>query len=339
MDNSTAAANCVWDDTDCQWELWGSKLLDVVYISVPLSQWSNIFIIIWTLMLAFSTKMGKRFPYFLLLFIIFLDSNFLTSHRKNEAFSAPFLQYDKSTKAQRVLRKNARKEELLKAREARKRLKKAQRAVLSLTRLKSLPKVAEAAAASTSETTTAEPETGETKDSKADAVQEAAPATVTAADEIELQDMTDKSSTGAITKALAEADEEIPVFSSFDHQIVDADNKAMSVVFGSFVLSLMYAASGSRIPLDYSDDPLLSLVSFLTFSMIGYFLLCLVIVVSSKILLFKVNVRKELLKGNLSVAVTMAGVCGATAINLRVSVFGPVGRLFFFLQPPSSQCK
>jgi hypothetical protein len=36
--------------------------------------------------------------------------------------------------------------------------------------------------------------------------------------------------------------------------------------------------------------------------------------------LFKVHVRKALLKGNLSVAITMGGICLATSINLRVRV-------------------
>lgn len=69
-----------------------------------------------------------------------------------------------------------------------------------------------------------------------------------------------------------------------------------------------------------ADDPLESLISFLTFSMIGYFLLCITFLATTKILLFKVHVRKALLKGNLSVAITMGGICLATSINLRVRV-------------------
>jgi uncharacterized membrane protein YjfL (UPF0719 family) len=94
----------------------------------------------------------------------------------------------------------------------------------------------------------------------------------------------------------------------------------MSVSFGSFVLSLTFAASGSRIPLDYADEALTSLRDFLLYSMLGYFLLCIVVVVTTKILLYKVDVRKELLVGNLSVAITIAGICVATAVNLRVSL-------------------
>lgn len=54
--------------------------------------------------------------------------------------------------------------------------------------------------------------------------------------------------------------------------------------------------------------------------MIGYFLLCITFLATTKILLFKVHVRKALLKGNLSVAITMGGICLATSINLRVRV-------------------
>ena len=58
--------------------------------------------------------------------------------------------------------------------------------------------------------------------------------------------------------------------------------------------------------------------------MIGYCLLCITVLATTKILLFKVQVRKALLKGNLSVAITVGGICIATSINLRVSVFACV---------------
>jgi uncharacterized membrane protein YjfL (UPF0719 family) len=114
----------------------------------------------------------------------------------------------------------------------------------------------------------------------------------------------------------------IPQFRSFDHQIVQSDNKAMSILYAGFVVSVMYAASGSRIPTDYTDDALESLTSFLVFSMIGYVLICVTVMLTSKLLLFKINVRHEILQGNLSVAVTVAGICLATSINLRASLMG-----------------
>jgi uncharacterized membrane protein YjfL (UPF0719 family) len=103
---------------------------------------------------------------------------------------------------------------------------------------------------------------------------------------------------------------------------VTADNKAMSILYTGFALSVMYAASGCRIPLDYDDEPMESLVDFLIYSTIGYFLLSTFVVLTAKILLFKVDIRRETLKGNLSVAITVAGICMATSITLRASLMG-----------------
>lgn len=290
MSNSTI---CDWNSA-CQWDIWGEQLTNVEYISIPLQQWSNLVIIIWTLFLSFSTKL---------------------------VFSLPFLMYDKSTKAKRNQVRKERKNNVQEKRLARRRLRKAQQTVLASVKMNLM------AAASNSKVAEEEgaPKAtgGEQKAGNADKVdQTEKPESVADAGDVELKSLDQDTSQETIESTLIKEDEEIPVFSSFDHQIVAGDNKAMSVVFGSFVLSLTYAASGSRIPLDYSDDPLESLVSFLTFSMIGYCLLCITFLATTKILLFKVDVRKALLKGNLSVAITMGGICIATSINLRVSLMG-----------------
>lgn len=235
-------------------------------------------------------------------------------------FSLPFLMYDRSTKAKRNQVRDERKKNVQEKRIARRRLRKAQKTVLASVKMNlmaaSKSKLAEADGAP-------EATAGEQKSDNADKVdQTKKPESVADAGDVELKSLDQDKSQETIETTLINEDAEIPVFSSFDHQIVAGDNKAMSVVFGSFVLSLTYAASGTRIPLDYSDDPLESLISFLTFSMIGYFLLCITFLATTKILLFKVHVRKALLKGNLSVAITMGGICLATSINLRVSLMG-----------------
>ena len=217
--NSTV---CDWN-SPCQWDVWGEQLTNVEYISIPLQQWSNLIIIIWTLMLSFSTKL---------------------------VFSLPFLMYDRSTKAKRNQVRDERKKNVQEKRIARRRLRKAQKTVLASVKMNLL------AAASKSKLAEADgaPEAtaGEQKSDNADKVdQTKKPESVADAGDVELKSLDQDKSPETIETTLINEDAEIPVFSSFDHQIVAGDNKAMSVVFGSFVLSLTYAASGTRIPLDY----------------------------------------------------------------------------------------
>ena len=219
MANSTI---CDWNSA-CQWDIWGEQLTNVEYISIPLQQWSNLVIIIWTLFLSFSTKL---------------------------VFSLPFLMYDKSTKAKRNQVRKERKNNVQEKRLARRRLRKAQQTVLASVKMNLM------AAASNSKVAEEEgaPKAtgGEQKAGNADKVdQTEKPESVADAGDVELKSLDQDTSQETIESTLIKEDEEIPVFSSFDHQIVAGDNKAMSVVFGSFVLSLTYAASGSRIPLDY----------------------------------------------------------------------------------------
>jgi len=289
--NVTAGQTCAWNG-ECQWEEWGKKLSDTNYIGVVLAQWSNIVIIIWTLLLAYSTK---------------------------GVFSLPFLWYDRTTKAERLRIKKERKDKIIAAREARKKFKRAKN------KLKLFGGLGAKSRGEMKETTTAEKVSAEAPEKKVDEKANDKKEDQVQAPEVsenEMKSLTKDASMTNIKQELLKVNSEIPVFSSFDHQIVDSDNKAMSVSFGSFVLSLTFAASGSRIPLDYADEALTSLRDFLLYSMLGYFLLCIVVVVTTKILLYKVDVRKELLVGNLSVAITITGICVATAVNLRVSLMG-----------------
>ena len=73
-----------------------------------------------------------------------------------------------------------------------------------------------------------------------------------------------------------------------------ADNKAMCIAYASFVVAVMLASSGCRIPLDYYHDALQSLIDFLLYSTISYMLLIVACVVQSKAFLIKLNVREEL---------------------------------------------
>lgn len=288
-----AAFTCAWDDVSCKWDAWGVRLADTEYIGVVFAQWANIFIIIWTLILAYSTKF---------------------------VFSFPFKMFDRSTKAQRLLVRAARKERTRKQREARKRMRKAQQAILSINRLKSLMH-AKKDNEEEGEKKTVEEDKGETPAAaETKNVDDAMPAakaadSTTDAGDVELTEVGDNNDNDELLN-----DKDLtPVFSSFDNQIVTADNKAMSILYTGFALSVMYAASGCRIPLDYDDEPMESLVDFLIYSTIGYFLLSTFVVLTAKILLFKVDIRRETLKGNLSVAITVAGICVATSITLRVS--------------------
>lgn len=72
--NATAATTCMWDDADCKMTDWGTRITDSEYISMPFIQWGNIVVLLWTLLLAFSTKY---------------------------VFSLPFVLFDKKTKKQR----------------------------------------------------------------------------------------------------------------------------------------------------------------------------------------------------------------------------------------------
>ena len=165
-------------------------------------------------------------------------------------FSLPFLMYDRSTKAKRNQVRDERKKNVQEKRIARRRLRKAQKTVLASVKMNLM------AAASKSKLAEADgaPEAtaGEQKSDNADKVdQTKKPESVADAGDVELKSLDQDKSPETIETTLINEDAEIPVFSSFDHQIVAGDNKAMSVVFGSFVLSLTYAASGTRIPLDY----------------------------------------------------------------------------------------
>ena len=165
-------------------------------------------------------------------------------------FSLPFLMYDRSTKAKRNQVRDERKKNVQEKRIARRRLRKAQKTVLASVKMTLM------AAASKSKLAEADgaPEAtaGEQKSDNADKVdQTKKPESVADAGDVELKSLDQDKSQETIETTLINEDAEIPVFSSFDHQIVAGDNKAMSVVFGSFVLSLTYAASGTRIPLDY----------------------------------------------------------------------------------------
>ena len=164
-------------------------------------------------------------------------------------FSLPFLMYDRSTKAKRNQVRDERKKNVQEKRIARRRLRKAQKTVLASVKMNlmaaSKSKLAEADGAP-------EATAGEQKSDNADKVdQTKKPESVADAGDVELKSLDQDKSPETIETTLINEDAEIPVFSSFDHQIVAGDNKAMSVVFGSFVLSLTYAASGTRIPLDY----------------------------------------------------------------------------------------
>ena len=284
--DANAGVSCAFDDMTCKFSAWGERLTDVEYIVEPFAQWGNLIVIFWTLALALSTKF---------------------------VFSIPFVQLDKSTKAKREAIKSEKKDARIKARSARRKLKKAQRKIININRLKGglknlTAKLKEADAK-------AEKEEGETKE----VTETVGETKETGAKEVEL---VVKSTTEQITTKLVDVNGKIetpiPVFSSFDFQIVKSDNKAMSILYAGFVVSVMYAASGSRIPTDYTDDVIQSLTDFLIFSSIGYVAMCVTVLITAKILLYKVNVRKEVLQGNLSVAVTVAGICIATAINLRV---------------------
>jgi hypothetical protein len=286
---TATGVQCAFDDSTCKFAAFGERLTDVEYISAPFLQWGNIIIIIWTLALALSTKF---------------------------VFSIPFKLYDQSTKAERDEQKRSKKEARTKARSARRKFKKAQKAVLSLGRLKALSSSNMKANSDAAVVAEKDEASGETKNTDSNE-------TATA--------ITDNSGAGDVELVEGDAKKEkittpalvqnIPQFRSFDHQIVQSDNKAMSILYAGFVVSVMYAASGSRIPTDYTDDALESLTSFLVFSMIGYVLICVTVMLTSKLLLFKINVRHEILQGNLSVAVTVAGICLATSINLRVRFF------------------
>ena len=125
-----------------------------------------------------------------------------------------------------------------------------------------------------------------------------------------------------VAVGISDLEAKFPVWRSFDHQIVLTDNKAMCIAYSSFVVAVMLACSGTRIPLDYDDDPLQSLMDFLLYSTLTYLLVMIACTLQSKLLLIKLNVRRELLKRNVSVALTFGGVCIASAINLRASMMG-----------------
>jgi uncharacterized membrane protein YjfL (UPF0719 family) len=284
--NDTAAAGtCMWDDTDCKMADWGTRITDVEYISMPFVQWGNIVVLLWTLLLAFSTKY---------------------------VFSLPFLMFDKGTKKERQAYRVGQRQK----RDAKKRRMKKLRAKVATIGGGGFAALAKAAAG------------GEVKDDSNTGGGDGA----SSGDKgIELRNLSPAStpnsddaptSAADVAVTVSNLDAKFPVWRSFDHQIVLTDNKAMCVAYSAFVVSVMLACSGTRIPLDYDDDPMQSLMDFLLYSTLTYLLLMIACVMQSKLLLIKLNVRRELLKRNVSVALTFGGVAIASAINLRASMMG-----------------
>lgn len=291
--NDTAASTCMWDDEDCKMEDWGLRLVDTEYISMPFVQWGNIVILLWTLLLAFSTKY---------------------------AFSLPFIMFDKKTKRER----QAYRVRQRKKRDDKKRRMKKLRAKVATTGggLASLVVAASFQEGGDSKSTEEDVDGGNNaSDGKALEMRKLSPSGSSSSG--------GAASSSDVAVTVSDVNEKFPVFRSFDHQIVLSDNKAMCVAYASFVVAVMLACSGSRIPLDYDDDPLQSLIDFLLYSSIAYMLLLVACVMQTKLLLIKLNVRKALLNRNISVALTFAGVALASAVNLRASMMGsPSSRSF-----------
>ena len=290
---------CMWDDTTCKMNDWGSRLTDVEYISIPFVQWGNLVVLLWTLLLAFSTKF---------------------------VFGLPFVLLDKQTKSERQMARKAAREK----RDARKRRMKKLRANVAIVGGGGLVALAKAVSAGALKGA-ADGGDGEAKqggddndtgedDSKTLELQKLTPATSTTSNDAAASVSSNNISISVDANELDQS--EFIVWRSFDHQIVFSDNKAMCIAYAAFVTSVMMACSGTRIPLDYDDDPLKSLIDFLLYSTLAYLLLILACVYQSKLLMIKLDVRKELLKRNVSVAITFAGISLASAINLRGSMMG-----------------
>lgn len=280
-----AYGTCMWDDVSCKTNDWGTRLIDTEYIGIPFAQWGNIVVIIWTILLVFSTKF---------------------------VFSIPFLLWDKKTKSTRQALRIKRKEKR-DAKKRRMRKLKAKVATLGGGGLAGLVKAASSGTMASSgekKSTTDGTSSGQGSSDKS----------------VELHNM----SGADLSLEVEDRDEEeVVVWRSFDHQIVLTDNKAISIAYSFFVVSVMLACSGTRIPLDYDDDPLQSLIDCLLYSTLTYVLLCAACLLQSKLLLMKLNVREQLLRRNKSVAITFSGIALASAVNLRASMMGsPSSRSF-----------
>ncbi len=252
--------------------------------------------------------------------ILIIFWTLLLAYSSRWVFSQPFLAHDKATKADRVAARDARRE---KRKALRRRMRKLKAKALTVGGgMAAAVKLAKAQA----EEGNAEEDAGEAKgDGDADG------------GGVEL---TPLSPVDVVVDDGTAADQ-FAVFRSFDYQMVQGDNKAMGLLYAGFVVSLMLGCSGPRSPVDYDDPPLDSFVDFLLYSIIAYVLLGMAIVVQSKLLLPKVEVCKSLLQGNLSTAVTLAGICLATGINLNVSfvvvVVAAGWRVCLLDCPPPSQ--